>query len=194
MARPSVAKCLTEFENDIDRLLDWDARIPPMALWRERLNELRFVRATLGWETFLEESAICFVRGSRTISGTAHGLKVPASKNRANALNLILGTSQYGSWLNEVWTLKATGPLFSGMNPYQVVASPVFRDMRFVRNRIVHRSESARLAFRNVVNTVIGSQRPGITPGRLLSAKSAGAPLVEHYLKTLKASARTIAA
>lgn len=194
MALPSVAKRLNEFEDDIDRLLDWDSHMPSSALWRDRLNELRFVRATLGWETFLEESAICFVRGARSLSGTAHGLSAPVPGNRARALTQILAGAQFGHWLNETWTLQTTAALFSGTNPYQIVAAPVFRDIRQVRNRIVHRSEQARKGFRSVVNSVVGSQPPGMTPGRLLVTKPYGSPLVDHYLKVLKASARAICA
>lgn len=194
MALPSVDKRLTELEDDLDRLLAWGSELPTSRRWVERLNELRFVRGTLAWETFLEESAVCFQRGAPTLSGIAHPLSAPPSPNAQAALQAILGTASYGNWLNETWTLNTTGTLFRTMNPYQVLASPVFTDMRRIRNRIVHRSESAKRDFTSVVVSLYGSRRPGISPGRLLSAAPKGALLIEHYLKVMRAAARTIVA
>lgn len=168
--------------------------MPSSRRWIERLNELRLVRATLAWETFLEESLICLVRGAPTLSGLGHPLSGPTAKNTQQALKTVLGTATYGNWLNESWALKTTAPLFASTNPYQLLASPVFTSIRRVRNRTVHRSEIAKKEFRLVVRDAFGTDRPGMTPGRLLGSDPHGVVIIDHYLLVLKAGARSILA
>jgi len=194
MPLPSVQARLADFQTDIDRLNDWTARMPSGSRWVERLNEMRLVRATLAWEDFLEQTLYCFLRGSTSVSGRNYRLAVTTATSLADAELLARGTDPYGRWLNELWVLGRTNALFSPTNPFALLASPTFREVRVIRNRIVHRSRIVRADFLAVALVLHGSARPGITPGRLLSELAGPQFRIETYLQSLRAAAQLIAA
>jgi len=167
--------------------------MPQGRLWAERLNELRFVRATLAWEDFLEETFLCFLRGARPSSGTTYAVSVPPPRNIAEARSLAIGQGRFGTWLNEAWTQRRASDLFGARNPYDALAAQRFSEIRVVRDRIVHRSEYSRARFQDLIVSIYGASRPGWTPGRLLSDTSAGSSVLESYVSFLDAAARTIA-
>jgi hypothetical protein len=192
MATPSLATRLADLQRELDRLQRWSSKLPAQKNWVQQLNELRFVRATLVWEEFLEQSFICFLRGARSIQGRIYPLQVALPSNLAAAEAAAIGHAAYGKWLNERWTLARAGAIFTGSHPFLPLTSPVFPEIRAVRNRIVHRSEDARREFQNIVTLLYGTWRPGMTPGRLLS-EPAGSPRVDHYLQVMRTTATLIA-
>lgn len=193
MALPSIAVRVSELHGEMDKLLAWSGNLPAGLHWRYQLNELRFVRATLAWEEFVEQSFLCFLRGSRSVLGRSYALAVPPPANVAAAGAVAIGNSPFGKWLNEKWTLKRAASVFSGAHPFMSLASPQFPEIRTIRNRIVHRSENARAEFQQVVASLYGSSKPGMTPGRLLSDASSGTPRIEVYLQLLKTSGSLVA-
>ena len=193
MALPSVQVRLRELHQSIDRLLAMQPTGQTKA-FEYGFNELRLVRATLAWESFLEDAFICYLRGSRPASGTAIALSQSAVRNRADALALILhGHGPFGKWLNEGWSLGRAGALFSGTHPFAILSSPTFPIIRHIRNRIVHRSDNVRAQFWSIAVGIYGSARPGMTPGRLLSEQNAGTQRIDTYLIFLKNAGSIIA-
>ena len=186
MPLPSLAARMAEFHSEIDRMALWSGHLPSAPRWVHQLNELRFVRATLAWEEFVEQSFVCYLRGSRSVLGHAYMLAQPVAPNLVAALSLAIGPAPYGKWLNERWTLTRASHLFVGTHPYIVLASPSFPEIRAIRNRIVHRSENARNEFQQAVVSIHGAARPGMTPGRLLSEDLGGASRIDTYLNLLK--------
>ena len=186
MSVPSLAARVSEFHGEIDRVLRWTLHLPSTPRWVAELNELRFVRATLAWEEFVEQSFVCYLRGARSTVGHLYSLAVPIAPNLSAALSLAIGTAQYGKWLNERWTLTRASALFVGTHPYIALSSPSFPEIRAIRNRIVHRSESARQEFQRVVVSLHGAAKPGMTPGRLLSEQIGGGARIDAYLNLLK--------
>jgi len=186
MSLPSLAARMSEFHTEIDRMLLWTRHLPATPLWVNQLNELRFVRATLAWEEFVEQSFICYLRGSRSVLGHSYSLSTPVAPNLVAALALAIGPASYGKWLNERWTLGRASALFVGTHPYIALSSPAFPEIRAIRNRIVHRSESARQEFQRVVVSLHGAAKPGMSPGRLLSEAIGGASRIDTYLNLLK--------
>jgi len=167
--------------------------MPRSRLWIERLNELRFVRATLAWEDYLEESFVCYLRGSTSLGGTTYPVLVPPPRNIPDARRVAIGSTPFGNWLNENWTQRRASQLFGQRNAYGSLATPRFSDIRIIRNRIVHRSEASRLDFQGLIVRLYGAARPGWTPGRLLSDPPTGTSVLENYLNFLDAAARVIA-
>lgn len=190
---PSLIARLSDFRADLARLVAWRDRLLAGRLWAERLNELRFVRATLAWEDYLEETFLCFLRGARSLSGATYAVRVPPPKNMLDARTAAIGSAPFGSWLNESWTQRRAQSLFGARNPYMSLGAARFTEIRVVRNRIVHRSESSKREFQNLVVSTYGAARPGWTPGRLLSDSVGGRPTVETYLNFLDTAARAIA-
>jgi hypothetical protein len=105
---------------------------------------------------------------------------------------MAIGSLPFGKWLNENRMLQRTSALFAGTNPYALLASPSFREIRVIRNRIVHRSDSSKVEFRAVATALRGSVRPGLTPGQLLSENAGGQPRIETYLRSSHAAAQLI--
>lgn len=193
MARPSLNVRLREFTAQVDTLQTWNAAALTSRVWSERLNELRFVRATLAWEDFLEQSFICYLRGCRSILGQSYALVSSAATSLASAQAMAIGSNNhFGKWLNESWTISRANAVFQGIHPYHPLASPTFPVIRKIRNRIVHRSDNVRNEFRTVIINVYGTQRPGVTPGRLLTDVDNGLPRIDNYLNLLKATATLI--
>lgn len=187
MPVPSLAARLAELHVEIDRMLVWSQHLPSEPRWIGELNALRFVRATLAWEDFLEQSFICFLRGSRSALGHTYPLNVPIAPNVVAAQTLAVGGGPYGKWLNERWTLARAVALFAGIqHPYIALSSPAFPEIRAIRNRIVHRSEAARREFQRVVVALYGSSKPGMTPGRLLTENVGSTARIDIYLNLLK--------
>lgn len=189
---PTIQSRLAGFHTDLGRLIAWSAQLPAGALWKHRLNEMRLVRATLAWEDFLQESLCCYLRGSTSVSGRSYALANPAATSLLAAETMAIGTLPFGKWLNENWMLQRSSVLFAGTNPYALLASPTFREIRIIRNRIVHRSDVSRVEFRAVATALHGSVRPGLTPGQLLSDDIGGQPRIEVYLQSLHAAAQLI--
>jgi len=195
MALPSLVSRVSELEAQVDGLLSWRLRMPSEVRWARALNELRFVRAMLSWEEFLEQSFLCYLRGAQSLAGRTVALSVPAATSLAVAEKLAIGTAPYGQWLNEKWLLKLASKCFSNpTHPYLTLAVPHFREMRVVRNRIVHRSDHSRTEFQAVARGIYGLLPPGLTPGRLLSDTSPTGTRVDDYLTTIRTAARLIAA
>lgn len=195
MPLPSLSIRLRIFQAQIDELLSWNSQLSARRRWIECFNELRFVRATLAWEDFIEQSFVCYLRGSPTISGRTQALAVTVSRNSTSAQTVAIGSrNHYGKWLNETWTLNRASSLFGGSShPYISLASPTFPEIRKIRNRIVHRSDSSRNEFQMVVTALYGSARPGMTPGRLLTDNINGSQRLETYLALLKAVGALVA-
>lgn len=193
MPPPRVAVRLADVRTDLRQLLTWRQTSPGSNYWVERLNELRLVRATLAWEDFLEETFLCYLRGSRGVSGTTYALVGQPAATFATAQALVLNGAPYGNWLNEKWVDDRARQLFFGPHPFLVLASPPFQDLRVVRNRIVHRSEVAKAAFRAVVTANYGVVKRGMTPGRFLSESVQGSSRIERYIHALDQAAQLIA-
>lgn len=195
MPSPALSLRLRDLHEQCDRLLSW--RMPRSAKirWTVYLNELRFIRATLAWEEFIEQTFVCFLRGSPSISGTIYLLAVPVAPNCPAAHSVAIGSSNYyGNWLSERWTLSRASEIFlATSHPYIPLADPVLAEIRKIRNRIVHRSDFSRKDFHAVVTSLYGSLRPGMTPGRLLTEEVSGVPRIEIYLRILKIVANVIA-
>ena len=192
MPLPSLATRVSELQTELDRLLQWGSHLPTGSRWVGQLNELRFVRATLAWEEFLEQTFLCYLRGCRSVIGRSYALSVSAATNLASAQAAAIGTAPFGKWLNERWTLNRATAVFTGVHPYTALASPVFPEIRGIRNRIVHRSRNVRIEFQRIVVSLYGSTRPGMTPGRLLSDSVLGIPRIDSYLNLLKTVASIV--
>ncbi len=184
-----MAVRLRDLQAQIDNLLNWGAYFFGRRIWEERFNELRFVRATLAWEYFIEQSFICYLRGSPTLSGRTQSLNVQIASNSSSAQTVAIGSGNfYGKWLNENWTLQRAIAIFGATtHPYIPLANPIFPQIRKIRNKIVHRSDSSRNEFQGVILNLYGSTKPGMTPGRLLSDLYLGRPRIERYFNDLKA-------
>lgn len=193
MALPSIAIRLEHLRVQLDQLLGWSGHMPDTRQWQYQINELRFVRATLAWEEFLEQSFICYLRGSQSSIGRSYALSVPAVPNRNSAIKLAIGDGPFGKWLNERWTLGRADKIFSGPHPYALLSSPRFPEIRAIRNRIVHRSEGARTDFQRIIMSICGTARPGMTPGRFLSESSNGIVRIEFYLHLVRESGSLVA-
>jgi hypothetical protein len=164
----------------------WGTNLPEKVIWRQRVNELRFVRATLAWENFLENTMLCYLCGARSAVGNNYPINGAVSATLSAAQRVALGGAPYGRWLNPNWVIGRTGALFAAHNPYHILAGPVFDEVRVIRNRIVHRSDAVRVQFRQLVTQLHGVVRPTMTPGRLLTERVAGTERVEGYLQTLR--------
>lgn len=193
MALPSIQVRLRDLHLSIDQLSSLTATNADRR-FENAFNELKLVRATLAWESYLEETFICYLRGSRPISGRAVALSQPTVRNRLDATSLAISDSGlYGKWLNENWCLSRAAALFSGSHPFVILSSPTFPIIRHIRNRIVHRSDFAKAEFWSVVVSLYGSMRPGMTPGRLLTESSSGVRRIDAYFGFLKNAATIIA-
>ena len=193
MSLPSIASRLVQLHKQLDQLLAWSSRMPDTLQWQYRINELRFVRATLAWEEYLEQSFICYLRGSRSSNGRIYSLSIPIAVNRNDAVQKAVGDQPFGKWLNERWALKRANKIFNGEHPYIVLASPRFTEIRLIRNRIVHRSDHSRSEFQGIVKLVCRTARPGMTPGRLLSESANGVVRIESYLHLVRNSGSLVA-
>lgn len=160
--------------------------------------ELAYLRCFLAWEVFLEEVFVCYALGKPAPNGTTFETYV-APPNEAHARGMITGEGRaFVSW-NRPKAVRERAQLFfregEPFSPALLTISTILSDMIVVRNRIAHRSTSARAKFLDLVRLRLGSVPPGISPGRFLLAPGVTPTLrrIDEYLTELRVVARQIA-
>ena len=192
---------LETYENNINKslllvnnLLNYreyrEGELRPILLKNKNLiAELVFLKIFISWESFLEQTFIRYMCGGETSSGFCPERYV-RPKKLEHAMDILLQNREYVDWTrwSEVKTWARN--FFRNGEPYEPVilgAEVILNEMKTIRNRIAHHSDSASEKFLNLVRTKIGNVPRGITPGKLLNTNlpGTGYSILQDYVNLL---------
>ena len=179
------------FQHETLQLEGLSSSLEPLALRHRKLvAEMIMVRLFLLGENTIRSVCEKLVCGANYLDGSSPKTIVSASsRSRAETLIKVHQRARpkhHLSWTqsreirdNMQYTLGQGDPLFSVFTKN----AGILTEMRYVRNHIVHNSNSTRRHFRNVVRAHYGGLKRGVTPGILLLTDALGTrPLVKRYI------------
>jgi|SRR3972149_6579026 len=132
--------------------------------------ELAYLQLYLSWEEFLEESFVRYFCGSRSPNGTTYP-RLIKPKDNDSARAFLFANRRYLDWTDHSAIVRIAETVFQNGGPFATLSSSsrTLTDMKKIRNRITHRSQSARNEFEDVVRQQLGSMpRPVLNAGAFL--------------------------
>lgn len=163
---------------------------------RDLVVKQAFVSVFTEWEHFLENSTAAYALGELSIAGHAPVKYIsPIDVDHVN--QLAKGASTYPDWSKTEVVLNLERAFFKDGEPFtsaiQGFASKD-KDMKKVRNVIVHNSIKSRDEFDSLVRTALRASAVGISPSEfLLSRKTRRDPyFYEMYITHIRNAATLI--
>ncbi len=162
---------------------------------RDLVVKQAFISVFTEWEHFLEKSTIAYALGEQSINGSSLFKYInPIDEDHADSL--IKGTANYPDWSDLEKVLKIEKALFKNGEPYTTALngfSATFKDIKKVRNIIVHNSKKSMDEFNSVVRTSLRASAVGISPvDFLLSHKNTAPKFYIVYITHLNNAAHII--
>lgn len=155
-----------------------------------------FVSVFTEWEHFLENSTIAYALGFPSVKGH-HLTRFVLPKDEEHANQLIKGTSTYPDWSNMEIVIKLADALFEGGKPYVDALngfSSKYKEMKKVRNHIVHNSIKSSNEFDSLVRTALRASSVGISATEFLLSKKGNSPFFyKTYITHIHNAAKKIA-
>lgn len=163
---------------------------------RDLVVKQSFLSVFTEWEHFLENSTIAYALGETSIKGYSLTRYI-LPKDEEHANQLIKGTSAYPDWSKMDLVIKLTEAFFEEGKPFKEALqgfSSKYKEMKKVRNFIVHNSLKSMDEFNSLVRTVLRASSVGISPTDFLLSKKKGNPFFyEIYITHLRNAAKKIA-
>lgn len=163
---------------------------------RDMVVKQAFISVFTEWEHFLENSTIAYALGEHSIKGHLP-VRYILPKDEEHANQLIKGTSSYPDWSKMEIVIKLEESLFEGGVPYKEALqgfSSKFKEIKKVRNYIVHNSIKSSEEFDSLVRTALRASSVGISPTEFLLSKKNSTPFFyEVYITHIHNAARKIA-
>ncbi len=166
----------------------------------KRIQDLVVKQAFLSvfteWEHFLEDSTIAYSLGEQSTEGDFPTRYIlPIDKDHADSL--IKGAASYPDWSNMDMIKKLEMSLFENGEPYLSALngfSSKYKEMKKVRNVIVHNSIKSRDEFDDLVRSVLSVSSVGITPSEFLLSKKKNSPIFYRlYISYIQNAGKQIA-
>ena len=165
----------------------------------ESMTELAFLRAFLGWEVFLEESFILYLRGQKPPRGRApYRYTFPPDQRTATDW-LIPEGRPYARWSVAADVSDRAERHFRAGGPYATVLrgnQNLLDEARTIRNAIAHESISVHEKFEKLVRTKPGTLPPNLTVGGFLGTAVPGSTppvsFLEFYVQKIEFAAQQI--
>jgi len=213
MARHNPVDVLRDFDKNISRsqglagaAQQWLVRangpkIPRFTIaYRDMLVELAFLHLFLAWERFLEESFLLYMLGKKSPRKYAPQRFVnPPTRFHAYRLTLPEWGRPYAEWDNPEAVRERAKRFFKKGDPYESALSAhthVLKEIRTIRNAIVHRSISSQDNFDKLVRNKLGYLPSNLRVGAFLITvvRSHAVPIsyLDYYLNGLINAARGI--
>jgi hypothetical protein len=158
--------------------------LPQMQL--NLIYELAFVRCVLAWEDFLYSSMCAYLTGAKGLSGRQAKPRAKIGK-LATAGELLVGERDFLSWTSKDRVCSRAAIWFEDGEPYETALNnfTTYEELRRVRNRIVHNSGSAQIAFRKLAKSKYRKAH-GLGPGAFLARSlAAGGTRLDAYAADL---------
>lgn len=163
---------------------------------RDMVVKQAFIGVFTEWEHFLENSTIAYALGECSLKGHAVERYI-FPKDEEHASQLIKGTASYPDWSKMDIVIKLEESIFVEGAPYKEALqgfSSKYKDIKKVRNYIVHNSIKSSEEFDSLVRTALRASSVGISPTEFLLSKKNNSPLFyEVYITHIRNAAKKIA-
>lgn len=140
---------------------------------RDLVVKQAFVSVFTEWEHFLENATIAYALGELSIAGYSPDKYIsPIDEDHVN--QLAKGASSYPDWSKTEMVLNLEKAFFKDGEPFISAINGFaskYKDMKKVRNYIVHNSIKSRDAFDSLVRTVLSAASVGISPTEFLLSR-----------------------
>ncbi len=137
-----------------------------------------FINVVTEWEHFLENTTIAYSLSEPSIKGNCPKKFVsPIDAEHSN--KIITGATQYFDWTDMDKVLNLEEVFFEKGLPYTTALngfSSKYKNIKKIRNYIVHNSKKSRDEFDALVRTELSPSRVGITPAEFLLSKKDSNP------------------
>jgi len=163
------------------------------------IYELSFLKIYLSWESFISRVFILYMIGEKTDSGYVPKCYVtPEDEN--HAYNIIKSGRPFPDWLNLEFVREKSELFFENGEPFKTTLylkaniRGALRNMRILRNAIVHTSNEAKEKYENMLRTEFG-HASNISPGEFLSKTRVEKPKIQYivyYKKILEVASNDI--
>jgi hypothetical protein len=167
---------------------------------RHSLYEFAFLKAFLGWETFLEDSFILYLVGRAPVRGRPPVRYAFPPSRRAAVAWVLPEHREYAEWAKAADVIVRANRFFRDGRPFTPVLQSIqnaLEEMRKIRNAIAHVSASSQEKFEQVARLRLGVVPHDLTVGRFLAmdVPRASPPscFLEVYFAKLEFCARRIA-
>lgn len=200
----TISEILTSMERQCDLSISSIISVnKPQYLATDEMKNIRdmvikqsFVSAFTEWEHFLENSTIAYALGEPSKKG--HILtRYILPKDEEHANQLIKGTSVYPDWSKMETVIKLSEAFFEDGKPYKEALqgfSSKYKEIKKVRNLIVHNSLKSTDEFNSLVRTALRASSVGISVTEFLLSKKNNNPFFyEIYITHLRNAAKKIA-
>lgn len=193
MSLPSLHHVLSEFKAQVSnaiKLLNV-IEINASTLNQPQVDlifELAFLKIFIAWEQFLEDTFARYVCGASSLSGKKPRRNVTV-RYLGRALNIIYGNQSYADWTSVDVVIDRANRFFNQGEPYTTPlqsATAELRNMKKIRNHIVHHSKKSREDFNTLLVNTYGFRPQGMSTGRFLRQH------IQEYTKTLEILAEMI--
>lgn len=160
------------------------------------IYEIAFLKVFTAWEEFLEDAFVAYLTGARTKKFTPNVYLRKISKK--HALRILCGTLDYPDWTSIEDVNKLAQLYFVSGKPFLQPLQEIeryFKDIKKVRNAIVHSSENAKVNFISLTRSRPHAYKRNMTPGRFLAINTSAnskITIFEHYISFLQIAAEKI--
>lgn len=129
-----------------------------------------FLQIFTAFESFLEDSFICYMSGQVGLNGKSI-VRYVLPTDDEHAQRLIVGISRFADFTNRDTILKLASSFFENGGSYTFLnsISKDFEEMKILRNAITHISPESRNKFENMVRTKLGGLPIGTTTASFLN-------------------------
>ncbi|MEO0021946.1 MAG: hypothetical protein ABIK48_07230 [candidate division WOR-3 bacterium] len=160
--------------------------------------ELSFLKMYLAWEWFLERTFILYMLGEKTDKGYSPNRYVNP-RDEENAYDIIKGGARYPDWLSVDLVTEKAKIFFENGSPFvealkeKANINDALKQMKHIRNMIVHISRYAKRIYEDLLRREFGSKRD-LSPGEFLATikKEEKIPYIAYYKKILEAASDEI--
>ena len=155
-----------------------------------------FLSVFTEWEHFLEDATIAYSLDEPSIEGDKPNRYIwPVDRDHADSL--IKGVASYPDWSDMDTVKRLESSLFENGAPFLGALngfSSKYKEMKKVRNVIVHNSIKSRDEFDTLVRNVLNVSSVGITPTEfLLSKKGSNPAFYRSYITHIQNASKQIA-
>lgn len=165
---------------------------------RDMVIKQAFVSVFTEWEHFLENITIAYSLGAVSIKGHCPKCYINP-KDEGHAEQLIKGSSKskYTDWSDAETVVALEEILFEKGAPFKETFQGFlskYKEIKVVRNHIVHNSRKSSLEFDSLVRTALYAAKVGISPTEFLLSKKGKNPVFyDIYIGYILNAAKRIA-
>lgn len=203
-----MRKVLNDFRSEVDecvkllalsQMVDSQGHLIAASKQREQMIVAAYLNFFLAWECLVENAFLEYMLGCSSITGNKPLCRANPT-DRAQALNMLVGTQKYFDFSNQELVLKMAGVFFERGEPFRthlLASTQTLADLRTMRNASAHLTTTTQTSLDSLCRRVLGpnAATPCSLPIFLLQQhpqEKLGVNIFSHYQLKLDVVAELI--